>query len=89
VAHTVPAKTAAWSGLWAVEVSGDGSDGRQRGNGGRRGETAGGARPRPARKGGCESGGLRLVSAPGCTVEVGWPESPFSLFRVFFQIVLN
>jgi hypothetical protein len=50
------------------------------------GETLGGTlkqrgvRPWPAREGGCSAGGLGLVSAPGCTVEVGRPESPFSLF---------
>jgi hypothetical protein len=72
-----------------MEVGGDGSDGRRRGNSGRRGETAGGMRPRPAREGGSPASGLRLVSAPGCTVEVGRPKSAFSLFWVFFQIVLN
>jgi hypothetical protein len=80
VAHAVAAKTTAWSGLWVMEVGGDGSDGRRRGNSGWRGETAGGMRPWLAREGGSPAGGLRLVSAPGCTVEVGRPKSAFSLF---------
>jgi hypothetical protein len=62
---------------------------RRRGNGGRCGETAGSTRPWPAREGGCPAGALRLVSAPGCTIEVGRSENPFSLFRVFFQKNLN
>jgi hypothetical protein len=81
--HTVAVKIVSWSGLWAVEVGGDT---HRRENGWRRGETTASARPRPACEGDCPAGGLGLVSAPGCTVEVGRPESLFSLFRVFSKL---